>query len=148
MLTALMLFMGFPSLHAVKKDKGLQTLSNTEKSTQSLPKIPVLAVEKFEKEGRNAIILSAIGVVMLVGVIAVLSLGTMTGALPLLALGGLFANIGFIKAMRLIRRTKSRKRTFRKARERAKTAIILACILGIGLIFGLLSLLMNNPAAF
>jgi len=142
------LIIGRPSsLLAVKKDHS-QSKPVYSQSNKDLPKIPEAMVLMFEKRAKNAIVFSAIGVGMVIGVITILSLGTMTGALPVLALGGLFANIGFIKAMRLRRQTKSRKRTFFKARERSKIAIILSCVLGITLVFGLLSLLLNQSSSF
>ncbi len=119
-----------------------------ESTDKNVPAIPPAVVSKFEKKAKRAIIFSAIGVGLVVAVIAILSMGTMTWALPALGLAGIFANIGFITAMRLRQQTKSRKRTFGKARFRAKTAIILACVLGITLIFGLLSILINKPTVF
>lgn len=142
------LFMGgLTPLHAVKTNKGL-TKARNENTAKKPPTIPEAVVSKFEKKAKHAIVYSAIGVAMVVGVVALLSLGAMAGALPLLGVAAVFANIGFIKAMRLRRHTKSRKKTFKKARWRAKTAIILASVLGITLIFGLLSMLLNKPGTF
>ena len=142
------LFMTGPTpLQAVKSNK-VKSKAQVVRTVKKAPAIPEAIVSKFEKRAKHAMIFSAIGVAMVIGVVAILSLGTMSGALPLLGLAGLFANIGFIKAMRLRQHTKSRKRTFRKARWRAKTAIILSCVLGITLIFGLLSFLLNKPDVF
>ena len=139
--------LGQSPLYAVKSGKAVKGAKN-EQATKKLPAISPAVVAKFEKKAKHAIVFSAIGLALLIGVIATLAIGTTTWALPLLGLAGLFANIGFIKAMRLRQRTKSRKKTFRKARFRAKSAIILASVLGITLIFAILSLLLNKPDTF
>ncbi len=146
-LIAFLFLGGLSPLHAVKTNKALPNYKS-EETVNKAPAIPEAVVSKFEQKAKNAIIFSAIGVVMLVGVVAVVSLGATSGALPLLGVAALFANIGFIKAMRLRRHTKTRKKTFQKARWRAKTAIILASVLGITLIFGLLSMLLNKTGSF
>lgn len=120
----------------------------TNKYNRLLPKIPKASVDKMEQKANQAIFFSATGVAMVLGVVLILSFGTMTGALPLLGIAGLFANIGFIKAYRLRSQTRSRRKTFFKARKNAKTAIILACVLGITLIIGLLSLLVDQPKPY
>lgn len=144
---SLLLTIGHIPLNAVQTNK--ITNATIEKPTElNATVIPPLVVSKYEKKAKRAIVFSAIGVGLVVAVVAILSMGTMTWTLPVLGLAAVFANIGFIKAMRLRRQTKTRKRTFRKARFRAKAAIILSCVLGITLIFGLLSILLNQPAVF
>ena len=135
-------------LHAVKTTKAAKASIEEPITDKNALAIPPAVVSKFEKKAKRAIVFSAIGVGLVVAVVAILSLGTMAWALPVLGLAGVFANIGFIKAMRLRQQTKTRKKTFGKARFTAKTAIILSCVLGITLIFGLLSILLNQPAVF
>ena len=144
---SLLLTMVHNPLYAVKTSK--ITKATIEKATKTnSPTIPPVVVTKFEKKAKHAIVFSAIGVGLVVTVVVILSMGTMSWALPILGIAGVFANIGFIKAMRLRRQTKTRKKTFSKARFRAKAAIILSCVLGITLIFGLLSILLNQPAEY
>ncbi len=142
------LLIGNQEIQAVNKQKGNISTVRAENEKKALPAIPTETVIKMEKKAKRAIIFSLAGVVLVIGIVVVLSLGTMVGALPMLGVAALFANIGFLKAMRIRSQTKSRKRTYAKARKRAKTALILSCVLGITLILGLLSLLVEKGAAF
>ena len=135
------------SLFAVKKSNAVSSTSQAREK-ENLPKIPEAVIRKMEKKAKRAIFFSGAGVALIIGTVIILALGTMSGALPLLGLAALFANIGFLKAMRINQRTRSRAKTFKNARKNAKAAIILSCVLGITLILGLLSLFVAKPIPF
>ena len=131
---------------AVNKINPSQSQVFNPDGKHKLPPVTLELVEEVEKKGQRALIFSAIGLGLVIATVALISIGTLGATLPLsiLGLAALFGNIGFVKAMRLRARTKSRKKTFAKARKRAKIALILSCVLGITLVLGLLHLLMEK----
>jgi len=118
------------------------TNENRDKEISIAPEV----INRVEKKAKRAFLFTAIGVGFLVATIAILATGALGSAIPMgvLGLAALFGNIGFVKAFRISLRTKSKKRSYAKARRKAKTTLILGCVLGITLIFGLLHMLLDK----
>ena len=123
----------------------IQLSENNEKEIAVAPE----SIIRAEKKAKRAFIFTAIGVGFLLATIAILATGALGSILPMSVLGlaALFGNIGFVKAFRISLKTKSRKRSYAKARKKAKATLILGCVLGITLIFGLLHMLLDKGPA-
>ena len=70
-IVSLLMMLGQSTLYAVKSGKAVKGAKN-EQATKKLPAISPAVVAKFEKKAKHAIVFSAIGLALLIGVIACL----------------------------------------------------------------------------